>query len=174
MTKILETERLVLRELEPDRDAAFINELLNTPKFVKYIGDRNVRSDDDAREFIENRYAASYRQHGYGLYAVDLRSDGTSVGMCGFVRRDTLPGPDVGFAFLPEHEGKGYGFESAAAVMEYGRQKLKFTSVYAITTLDNDASGKLLEKLGFTFREVIDSGDERLNLYVADPPAAND
>lgn len=163
--KILETERLVLREIEPERDAPFILELLNTPKFIQYIGDRQVRTVEDAAAFIENRYAASYRDNGYGLYAVDLRSDGTSVGMCGFVRRDTLPGPDIGFSFLPEHERRGYGYESASAILDYGRKTLGFTEVYAITTLDNDASGALLEKLGFSYDRNIETEDEVLRLY---------
>ncbi|HEX3100503.1 MAG TPA: GNAT family N-acetyltransferase, partial [Pyrinomonadaceae bacterium] len=118
--KILETERLNLRELRTADDAEFVYALLNTPKFIKYIGDRGVRSAQDAANFIENRYRLSYRDNGFGLYVVERKSDGVSVGLCGFVKRDTLPGPDVGFAFLPEFEGLGYGFESADAVMKYG------------------------------------------------------
>lgn len=164
--RILETERLVIRELDSAVDAETIFELLNTPKFLRYIGDRGVRSVEEARDFIENRYRQSYRDHGYGLYAVELK-DGTAIGMCGFVRRDTLPGPDIGFAFLPEFEGQGYGFESAAAMMEYGREVLGFGEVLAITSLDNHASGHLLEKLGFRFVEEISSGDEKLRLYAS-------
>jgi RimJ/RimL family protein N-acetyltransferase len=155
----------VLRELEPERDAAFILELLNTPKFIQYIGDRQVRTEWDAAEFIRNRYAASYRDNGYGLYAVDLRFDGTSVGMCGFVRRDTLPGPDIGFSFLPEHERRGYGYESASAILDHGRRTLGFSDVYAITTLDNEASGRLLEKLGFSYDRNIETENEILRLF---------
>lgn len=163
--KILETERLILRELISDDHAEFILALLNTPKFVKYIGDRGVRSVGQAQDFIENRYRQSYRDHGFGLYAVELKTANTAVGMCGFVRRDTLPGPDLGFAFLPEHEGKGYGFESATEMLQYGREKLGFTTVLAITSQDNEVSGKLLEKLGFKFDKLIESGDETLKLY---------
>ena len=166
---ILETERLTLRELDKTCDSTFVFELLNTPKFLKFIGDRNVRSREDAADFIENKYAASYREHGYGLYAVDLKQSGMPVGICGFVRRDTLPGPDLGFAFLPEFERQGFGIESADAVMRFGRENLGFTDVYAITSPDNDASGRLLEKLGFEFQEVIVSGDESLKLYLSHP-----
>jgi ribosomal-protein-alanine N-acetyltransferase len=162
---IVETERLVVRELVED-DAEYILELLNTPSFIKYIGDRGIRTADDARTFIETRYRQSYRDHGYGLFAVDLRSDGTPVGMCGFVRRDSLPGPDIGFAFLPEHERKGYGFESASAVVRYGRDALGFTELYAITSVDNDASGRLLTKLGFAFSKLIDTPEgETIKLF---------
>ena len=159
------TERLTLREVTHD-DAAFILELLNTPKFIKYIGDRGVRSIEDARRYIDERYLASYRDNGYGLYGVVENASGKLIGACGFVRRDTLPGPDIGFSFLPEFEGKGYGFESATAVIEYGRDVLGFDKVLAITSLDNAASEKLLTKLGFTFDETIDLNGESLKLFV--------
>jgi RimJ/RimL family protein N-acetyltransferase len=164
-TLIAETDRLVIRELQAT-DAPFINELLNSPGFLKYIGDRGVRSDDDARAFILDRYRKSYTDNGYGLYAALLKSDLTPVGMCGFVRRDMLPGPDLGFAFLPQHEKKGYGMESSVALLKFGRDQLNFDRVYAITTLDNKPSIRLLEKLGFAFTEVITGADgERLNLF---------
>jgi [ribosomal protein S5]-alanine N-acetyltransferase len=161
---ILETERLAIRELDAARDAEFILSLLNSPKFLRYIGDRGVRSADEAALFIEVKYRASYREHGFGLYAVDLK-DGTSAGICGFVKRDSLPEPDLGFAFLPEHEGKGYGFESAGAMLAFGRNALGFLQVLAITSLANDVSGKLLGKLGFSFDRVITQDSEELNLY---------
>jgi RimJ/RimL family protein N-acetyltransferase len=145
-------------------DAAFINALLNSPKFLKYIGDRNVRSDDDARDFIVNRYRVSYETNGYGLWAVETK-DGTPAGMCGFVKRDYFDDPDIGFAFLPEHERKGYGHESAAATMKYGRENLAFTKVLAITSLDNNASVGLLTKLGFTDDGVIEPRGEKLRQF---------
>jgi len=164
MKVITQTDRLTLREFTV-ADAGFINAVLNTPKFLKYIGDRQVRTDDQAAEFIENRYRQSYIDHGFGLYAVDLK-DGTPIGMCGYVRRDTLERADLGFAFLPEFERKGYGMESATAMLEYGRSELGFRTVFAITSLDNDASGKLLEKLGFKYDRLIDSPDgEKLKLF---------
>ena len=164
--KILETERLNLREIDSATDAEFIFELLNTPKFIKYIGDRGVRSATQAREFIENRYRQSYRDHGYGLYTVELKNVNTQIGACGFVKRDHFEFPDVGFAFLAQFEGKGYGFESANAVMDFGRDKLGFTKVLAITSQDNDVSGKLLEKLGFHFERIFTSPEgEDLKLF---------
>ena len=164
---IVETERLILREVT-EADAAFINALLNTEGFLKYIGDRGVRTDDEARVFIRDRYRKSYSDNGYGLYAVESKESGVPVGICGFVRRGTLPGPDLGFAFLPEHERKGYGYESALAMMSYGREKLAFTRVLAITSMDNDASIALLEKLGFTFDKLIDSNGEQIRLFSID------
>jgi ribosomal-protein-alanine N-acetyltransferase len=165
---ILETERLVLREIDSAIDAEFIFRLLNSPKFLKYIGDRGVRSVAEATAFIENRYRQSYRDHGYGLYTVCLKTDRTQIGICGFVKRDTLPDPDIGFAFLPEYERSGFGFESAAATLELGREKLGIGRVLAITSTDNDASGNLLIKLGFAFDRLLETGDEILKVYRLD------
>jgi len=164
MADILRTERLVLRELTVE-DATFINELLNSPKFLKYIGDRKVRSDEDARELIQARYCASYRDHGYGLWAVETQQHSMAVGMCGFVKRDYFEEPDIGFAFLSEHERQGYGYESAAATMRYGHGTFGFTKVLAITSLDNDASVGLLKKIGFTDDGLIEPQGEKLRLF---------
>jgi RimJ/RimL family protein N-acetyltransferase len=163
---VLETERLVLRELDSALDAEFIFALLNTPKFIKYIGDRGVRSVDDAAVFVEDRYRESYREHGYGLYAVKLKAGDTPIGICGFVKRDHFEHADIGFAFLPEFEGKGYGFESADAMLRYGRDTLGFKRVLAITSQDNDVSGKLLTKLGFAFSGLFTTPEgEELKLF---------
>jgi RimJ/RimL family protein N-acetyltransferase len=175
--KIAETERTIIREITAG-DAEFILDLLNQPSFIRYIGDRGVRTAAEARDFIENRYRRSYRDHGYGLYTVELKPAGTNherliakpAGICGFVKRDALPAPDIGFAFLPAFEGKGYAFESAAAVMRYGRKILKFRRVLAITTPDNENSRRLLEKLGFHFEGPVNlpPGGEELKLFAAD------
>ena len=175
--KILETERLLIREIDSAIDAEFVFELLNTPKFIKYIGDRGVRSVEQARDFIENRYRQSYREHGYGLYVVELKvpllragfcneMQTTPVGVCGFVKREHFEFPDIGFAFLPQYESSGYGFESSNAVLQYGREKLGFTRVLAITSQDNEVSGKLLEKLRFHFEQIFTSPEgEDLKLF---------
>ncbi len=162
---VIETPRLTLREMDAVGDASFICELLNSPRFIKYIGDRGVRTPDEAAEFIETRYRQSYRDHGFGLYAVELKAGKTPIGICGFVKRDTLSGPDIGFAYLPRFERMGYGFEAAAATMDYGRDTLGFTTVLAITSLENVASGTLLEKLGFAFDRFLGSGQEKLKLF---------
>ena len=166
---ILETERLILREMDAVSDAEFILKLLNSPKFIEYIGDRGVRTVDEASGFIENRYRQSYRDHGFGLYTVERKDDHRQVGICGFVKRGTLPDPDIGFAFLPEFEGQGYGFESADAVMKYCRDAWGMKRVLAITSLDNDVSVGLLKKLDFTEIGLTDSHDgEKLRLFSSD------
>jgi RimJ/RimL family protein N-acetyltransferase len=153
--KILETERTILREIV-EADAEFILDLLNQPSFIKYIGDRNVRSIEEARKFIENRFRQSYREHGFGLYAVEIKETNAPIGICGFVRRESLPDADIGFAFLPQYEKKGYAFESADAVMKYGREVLGLKRVLAITSQNNENSGKLLAKINFKFERLIE------------------
>ena len=165
----LETERLTIRELDAIDDAEFILNLLNQPSFIRFIGDRGVRTVAESRDFIENRYRQSYRENGFGLYAVDLKRDpATQIGICGFVRRPGLDEPDIGFAFLPQYEGFGYAFESSVGVLEYGREMLGIERVMAITTVDNESSIRLLAKLGFEFLElvVLPGSDDQLNLFV--------
>lgn len=164
--KILETDRTILREIDASDDA-FILDLLNQPSFIKYIGDRNVRDLEQSREFIASRFQASYKNFGYGLWAVELKENRVPIGICGFVKRDTLPEADVGFAFLPQSERKGYAFESADAALKYGRENLGLTRVLAITSQDNESSGRLLGKLGFAFERLIKMphADEELKLF---------
>lgn len=162
--KILETERLLLREVEP-ADADFILDLLNQLSFKKYIGDRGVRTVEQARQYIATRFTNSYQENGFGLYLIELRTDRTPIGICGFVKRRELDDPDIGFALLPQFERKGYAYEAADAVMRYGRETLGLLRVLAITTLDNESSGRLLEKIGLSFKQEIVLRDETLKLF---------
>ena len=159
---IIETKRLILRELNAS-DALFILRLLNEPSFLRFIGDKGVRNLDDARAYILNGPVASYKQNGFGLYLVQLKTNNTPIGICGLLKRETLADVDIGFAFVPEVWNQGYAFESADAVMIYAKDVLKLTRIVAITDKDNEASGKLLEKLGLMFDRMIDlsgKGDE--------------
>lgn len=165
--KILETERLILRDVTAD-DAEFVLDLLNQPSFKQYIGDRGVRTVEQARDYIAERFTASYRDNGFGLYLMELKTDGNAIGLCGFVSRSTLPDPDIGFALLPQFERRGYAYEAAAAMMDHGRTKLGFGRVLAITTIDNESSGRLLGKIGLRFEREIDLGGETLKLYSID------
>ena len=151
---IVETERLVLRKLSTD-DAEFIVELLNQPSFLRYIGDKEVRNNGDAVRYIQTGPVASYERFGFGLYLVELKESGESIGMCGLLKRDSLPDVDIGFAFLPSYWSRGYALESATAVMNYGREELGLRRIVAITSADNDASMRLLEKIGLRFEGMI-------------------
>ncbi|MCC7053413.1 MAG: GNAT family N-acetyltransferase [Gemmatimonadaceae bacterium] len=140
--------RTGLRELVPS-DADFIRALLNEPSFLRFIGDRQVRTTAEAEHFTETRYRQAYRDHGYGLWLVERRADHAVMGLCGFVRRDALPHADLGFAFLPAYEGQGYAFEATQASLAYGAATLGLTQVLAIVQPDNARSIRLLERLGF-------------------------
>lgn len=164
---VLETERLQLRQLTVD-DAPFILSLLNEPSFIRYIGDKQVRSLEDARQYILNGPMASYERNGFGLNLVELREAHTPIGICGLLKRDELPDPDIGFAFLPGFWGKGFAFEAAVAVLKDARERLELETILAITSLDNDASIKLLERLRFKFERItsLAADREQIKLFV--------
>lgn len=147
---IFETDRLFLHRLT-SKDAPFILKLVNDPSWIKYIGDKNIKTLKAAREYIKTGPQKSYALLGFGLYAVHLKTTGKSIGICGLLRRDTLDDADIGFAFLPEYTGKGYASESAEAVIKHARHILGMKRILAITSPDNFKSIKLLEKLGFEF-----------------------
>lgn len=167
---IIGTPRLLLRELKPS-DAAFIFELLNEADFLRFIGDKGVKTLQAAREYIRQGPVASYARNGFGLYATCLR-DGTSLGICGLVKRDGLNDPDLGFAFLERHRSLGYALESSRAVLEHGRKSLHLKRILAITMPDNHRSIALLEKAGFKFEGMIQlsEGAEELKLFGCAPP----
>jgi ribosomal-protein-alanine N-acetyltransferase len=148
--RLLETPRLQLRYLSED-DAPFALVLLNEPSFIRNIGDRGVRTLDDARAYIEEGPVASYARHGFGLYLVELKEPRTPIGICGILKRDQLPEPDLGFALVPAYWAQGYGLESASAVRDYARETLHLPRLLAIVNPANENSIRLLEKLGFRF-----------------------
>jgi len=152
--KALETARLILRWLSGE-DAEFILRLLNEPSFVRFIGDKGVRTIDDARNYILRGPVDSYERFGFGLYLTELKDDGVPIGICGLLKRESLEDVDIGFAFLPQFWRKGYAFESASAVMTYGRKVVGLNRIVAITSPENDASIKVLEKLGLRFERMI-------------------
>ena len=147
---VLETQRLTLRHATSD-DAEFMLRLLNEPSFIRFIGDRGVRTLDDAERYIADRLVGSYERHGYGLYVVERREEPGPIGICGLVKRDALPDADIGFAFLPEFWSAGYAYESAAAVKQHALSALGMARLLAITNDDNVASIRLVEKLGLAY-----------------------
>jgi RimJ/RimL family protein N-acetyltransferase len=154
MKEILQTERLRIRHFNVN-DALFTMQLTNTEDWLRNIGDRNTGTEDLARSYLENGNIKSYRERGYGGYLVELKETGEPVGMCGLFKRDILEYPDIGFAFLPPHYGKGYGFEAATAVLKYALDELKLPKVLGITLPSNSGSIRLLEKIGLTNRGTI-------------------
>jgi [ribosomal protein S5]-alanine N-acetyltransferase len=152
--KIFETERLTLRRLTPD-DAPFILELLNDPLFLRFVGDKGVRSLADAREYLTHGPMASYAQHGFGLFHVALKSTGTPIGMCGLLKREALADVDVGFAYLPQFSGQGYATEAARATLAYGRSVLGLGRIVAITAPENLGSQNVLRKIGLRLEKTL-------------------
>ncbi len=153
--EIFETDRLTLRELVVGRDEDFILDLLNTEGFLKFIGDRGVRDLAGARDYIANGPGKSYVENGFGLWAVELTASGERIGLCGLVRRDGLDHPDIGYAFLPAHEGQGYAVEAAGGTLAHARSHLGLKTLCAVTTPENAASRRVLEKIGLTYRGLI-------------------
>jgi RimJ/RimL family protein N-acetyltransferase len=168
MKFVAETDRLKLREFTKE-DAPFLLELLNTPEWLKFIGDRNVKTIDEARDYASNRLISSYHRFGFGLYMVELK-DSTPIGMCGLVRREALEDVDLGFAFLPKFTGLGYAQEASNAAMDVARKKVKSKRLVAITMVDNENSINLLRKLGFNFERTVNfPGEEQtLMMYSVD------
>jgi RimJ/RimL family protein N-acetyltransferase len=150
---MLASPRLLLRHLSPD-DAEFILGLLNEPSFLRFVGDKGVRTLDDAREYILKGPMESYRRRGFGLSLVSLKETGTPIGICGLVKRDGLENVDIGFAFLPAYWSRGYAFEAASAVMAQARNTFGIDRFLAIVSPDNYGSIRVVEKLGLTFERM--------------------
>ncbi len=152
--KSFETERLILKPTSP-KDASFIYELLNSPKWKKYIGDRNVNSVEDARVYIDTKMQPQLEKLGYSNYTVIRKTDHKKIGTCGLYDREGVEGVDIGFAFLPQYEKKGYALEAANKLKEISINEFGLVQISAITTKDNVSSQKLLEKLGLKFSKIV-------------------
>jgi [ribosomal protein S5]-alanine N-acetyltransferase len=166
---VLTTKRLTLRRLSP-ADAEFIVELLNDAAFLRFIGDKAVRDVDDARQYILDGPVASYERNGFGLWLVALKETGLSIGICGLLKRESLPDVDIGFAFLPAYRSQGYAFESASAVLGYGRTELGLKRIVAITNPDNAGSIRVLDKMGMRFERMItiSEGEPEIRLHATE------
>ncbi len=166
---VLETDRLILRWLTVD-DCAFIHELLNDPSWLRFIGDKGVRTLDDARDYIRKGPMAMYERAGFGLYLTELNAGHIPIGMCGLIKRDSLADVDIGFAFLPAFRTQGYAHEAAAAVLTYGQSNFGLKRIVAITSPANARSAGLLEKLGMKLEKAVklDGHDHEVMLYASD------
>ena len=165
MEKILDTERLTLRTLTLS-DASFMLELVNTPGWLEFIGDKKIRNEQDAIGYIQNGPLKSYSTHGFGLWLVELKGSGTPIGLCGLLKRDYLTAPDIGFAFLPAHTGKGYALESVTTTRDYAIKKFAISTLYGITLPHNERSIKLLKKIGLSFDKRIQAPGDPTELHL--------
>lgn len=155
----VETPRLSIRELTVD-DAEFIFGLVNEPSFLEHIGDKGVRNLEDARQFILEGPWASHRDRGYGQFLVELKEGGDPIGVCGLLYREALDVSDIGCAFLPQYWRRGFAYEAACAVMEYGRAILGIEKIVGLTSEENVASIKALEKLGMSFEKMVKMSED--------------
>lgn len=163
---VLQTERLLLQKAKLS-DGQFFFDLLNSPTWIKFIGNRQVKSIDAAQQYIQQALIDSYQKHGFGLFKMVLKKEGIPIGLCGLVKRPTLDHADIGFAILPQYAGKGYTYEAAKATLDYAVSTLNLAPILAITTKDNVASKKLLEKIGLKLKELItfENGKTEFLLY---------
>jgi len=168
LQQVIETERLIVRKFSIE-DAPFIVELVNQPSWLRFIGDRGVRTIADAEMYLLKGPIASYERLGFGLYMTGLKEGHAPIGMCGLIKRESLDDVDIGFAFLPQYWSKGYAFEAASAVMDYGRRVLKLDRIVAIVTPDNERSIKLLKRLGLVFDSLIKVPEDGEELAVYAP-----
>ena len=166
---VIETERLNLREMS-EADAGVVLEILNDPGFIRFVGDRGVRTNEAAARYISERFAESYRRHGFGLWLVETKDGKVPVGICGLLKRDELDGVEVGYAFLPPFRGRGYAYEAASAAAAHARDVLGLERLCAVVNPDNDVSIRVLEKLGMRFERMIRlAGEESdIKLFATD------
>lgn len=164
--KTFETERLLLKPVQLE-DAAFLLKLLNSPKWIQFIGERNVKTIAEAKTYISERMLPQLQELGYGNYTVIRKLDNVKMGTCGLYNREGLDGIDIGFAFLPEFEKQGFAFESAHKILKVGFNEFNISKVSAITVQENLSSQKLIKKLGLKFKKVISlpNDSEELLLY---------
>lgn len=159
----INTERLVLTPMTL-QDASFVNRLVNTKEWIENIGQRNIHSDEDARNYIQDKMIDHYTQHGFGNFLMTRKSDGSKIGCISLYNRDDVDGVDIGFAMLPDYMNKGYAFEGAAAIKKLAKEDLKLSGITAFTTKENMISQKLIEKLGLEFKKTIIFGEEKEEL----------
>lgn len=161
---ILRTARLAIEE-GSESDGSFFFQLMNSENWLQFIGDRRILTEQDAVNYIQNSLIKSYHENGFGLYKVILKANSTPIGICGFIQRDYLDSPDIGFAVLPNFEGQGLISEAAASVLAYGIDVLGLKEIFGITTENNLASRKVLTKIGMKKVRKIKPDDEELILY---------
>ena len=162
---LIETGRLLINKITID-DAAFILELMNDKDWIKNIGDKGVRTIEDAQAYIQNRFLKTYIESNYGFYTMNLKNTLQIIGIVGLVDRKGIDHIDIGYGILPEFRGKGYAFEAAKAIYDYGYQELNLEKIVAIVNPDNLPSIKLLSKLGLEFEKMVRLPDEEIEILL--------
>ena len=153
--KEIETKRLTLRPIDPERDSGFVLRMLNEPDFIANVADRGVRTEDAAKDYIREKLLPGHERYGVGYCVVELKQSGEAVGSCGLMKRDTLDDFDIGYSTFIRYAGNGYAFEAASAMMEYARVELGLKRIVGFTSPTNAKSAHLLEKLGLRFERMV-------------------
>lgn len=151
---LISSNRLHLSEFSL-KDASFFFELVNDPDWIKYIGDRNIKTISDSEDYLKNKIIPSYKQFGFGFYVVRLKESNLPIGMCGLIKRDWMSYVEIGYAFLNKHRSKGYAIEASIATKKYAKEEIGISKIAALTDVDNEKSGNLLNRLGLEFERLI-------------------
>ena len=165
MEIVIETERLILRKFTLE-DAPFLLELVNTPAWLQFIGDRNVHTVEESENYLRNGNLKSYAEYGFGFYLVVIKETNEAIGMCGLVKRDSLEDVDIGFAFMPDSIGKGYGYEAASATLDYALNVLKLGRIVAIVDPQNASSIALIKKIGLKYEKMVQISTNDIELML--------
>lgn len=167
MHREFESERLLIRPTL-EQDAELIYQLMNTPKFIKYVGDREINSIEDAEKYIHIKMLPQLNALGYSSYSLISKAEGAKIGTCGLYDRDGVDGIDIGFGLLPQYEGLGYAYESAHRLIKAAFEEFELEEIKAITSKENMSSQRLLEKLGLEMvgTTKLPNEDDEILLYM--------
>lgn len=146
MYKNIETERLIIRPINLT-DSKFIIELVNSKGWLKFIGNRNISTLDDAEKYIQKIIDSP--NFYYSVF--ELKATKKPIGIVTFLNRVEQKFPDIGFAMLSEYEKNGYSFEASRKYLDEIIQSNRYENIIAITIPDNQKSIKLLTKLGLEY-----------------------
>lgn len=160
MTPItFETKRLYCRPTQL-QDASLVLKLTNTPDWISFIGDRNIRSKAQAKEYIKTKMLPQLEALGYGNYTIILKENDVKIGTVGLYNRDGLEGVDIGFGLLPDYYSKGYAYEASKELLTIAKNNFRLSNIQAITLPENKASIRLIERLGLIFKETVQLPDD--------------
>lgn len=154
MKLIRETDRLFIRHYTKN-DAAHIFELLNSAGWINNIGDRGIKTQDDAASYLVDIVIPEYKDKGYGFYMCELKDGNIPIGMNGLIHRPGLDNIDIGYALLPQYYGQGYAYEASKAIVDHAKHDIGSKKLLAITTPENQKSINVLIRIGMTYVDQI-------------------
>jgi len=171
MKFILETERLILREVQ-ETDIEGMFELDSNKEVHQYLGNNPIKTMPEAEkniQFILNQY----KKLGIGRFACIEKATGTFIGWSGLKlnigKKEELNGHqnfiDIGYRFIPKFWGKGYASETAFACLDFGFKKMNYDLIYGAADVENIGSNKILTKIGLNYKNQFDFKGIAVNWY---------